>query len=194
MKVCIWTATDISKLSTAALASNFSSLNQEVSEYLKPFQHNFVILVFYELTAYSVPSFAYYEGIFEAVQGTIVTTARLFAYISTVISRLRADVSEKVDNHRQNLYIGSFSSFHLVSFAQVVHQIKACVQHWCPEEVTILSLSLHTNEDMSSNVFQRKGTVEVSIPCLSQLLTSVSAQLFSKPINSVMGTIHDYSS
>lgn len=112
----------------AAIASNTFPLNPEVSESIQRFQPDILIKVLDGFMGYSVPSPASSETSFEAVKGTICSTARLDAYVATVITCLQADGSENVGEYRQKLYNDTISSFLYVAFGRLVHQIGAYVE------------------------------------------------------------------
>lgn len=136
LQFAFWRATDVSKLSVAAMASNIFSLNQDVSKTLHLFQHDNIKQVRHEFIGNSVASSACSETRFEGVEGTIFSI-RLHAYVAMVITCLRAEGFQNVGGHRQKLYKYTFSSLFPVAFAQLVHKIRAYVGQWFSEEVTV---------------------------------------------------------
>lgn len=103
----------------------------------------------------------------------------LDAHVAMVITFLRAYGSENVGGNCQYLHSNTFSSILLVAFAQLVHQFGLYVEQRCLEEVSLSSLWIYTNGDVSLDTFRRKPTVEFFIRSSGRRLIFVYSQRFS---------------
>lgn len=145
-------------------------------ENLQLLQHYIAIQILHELTGCSVPPSTCSETSFEEAEGTIISIGNSKAHFATIIICLRAGGSKNFGVHFHELYNYTFSSFPSVAFAQLLHQIGAYKKQWCPEKITVSSLSLGANENLSPDTFQRKATIDTFISSSSRRLISVSSQ------------------
>lgn len=71
------------------------------------------------------------------VEGTIVTLARLYAFIVTAPACLREVGTDRAGAHRQKLSHETFSVFVPVAYNQVVCMSKSFVDTWCPANLSV---------------------------------------------------------
>lgn len=141
------------------------------------FKHEVAICVFYELVGFSVVRAAL-EADYEPVKETKTTVARVDAYAAFGITRLQADETEKVGGYLLCQYNGTFSFVVCIALAGLVHQIEAFVEQRSGKKVTVSSQSTDWCEVHSSETFERKALLDVSIPSLRLPPIAVSCHCF----------------
>lgn len=90
-----WRTANVSKLKATESASDISFFNQDASENLQLFQHDIAVQVLHEFIGFSVPSLPRSENRVKGVEGTIISLARLDAYIARL-----SPVSELMDQRK----------------------------------------------------------------------------------------------
>lgn len=121
--------------------------------------------------------------------GSILTLARLDAFVATVIFCLREDRSDNVGGHRQKLYNDTFGSFLPIAYNQLIGVIAAYVKEWCPEELSASFLSTSSLRSAAST--EREATREVFVPSINRRLIAVSSKWFRQFISEELGEICD---
>lgn len=109
-----------------------------------------------ELKGISISSVASSSGSSFA-ESTIAAFKRLEAFVVTTVTFRRADGSEKVGAYLQKLYTKTVAAFLPIGFTKFNEQIRALVEEWCPEELTVSSLTIHAPQDSASCPVQRKS-------------------------------------
>lgn len=168
------------------------SINENVSEnHFQCFRHDVGIQDLHEFVRFSVVASLTSESSFVPVDRSIATLVRLDSYVATFIPSFRADESDWVGDHRQELYNDTFSMILFIASAQIVHQIGAYVDQWCPKDVIVSSLSIERRVEFSSKTFWGRATVGMFIPCFTRHLIAISGQWCSPFIAQSMGRIHE---
>lgn len=104
------------------------------ADVLSIFDHVSAVVVLHEYMRYILQVVSTSKGATSHIDGTVLTLARLGAFISTAIHCFSDDgvdmvdvYRQNVDGHRQKLYSNTFSSFLPVDFIQLIGAVATFV-------------------------------------------------------------------
>lgn len=98
------------------------------------------------------------------MEGAARALARLNTLLMTLVPCQRADESERVRGHRQNMSHKTVSMDLPILLAHLSQKSGPYVEDWCPEKFTASSLSVHQPEVSASDRITRTARGKVVTP------------------------------
>lgn len=98
----------------------------------------------------------------------------LDAFITTPLTCLRSDETDRAYGHRQNLYHDTFIAFMLLAYSELVCVARIIVETWCQADFFVEEISVYA-DDASKKLFtEQEETVEVFITTMGRRIPAIS--------------------
>lgn len=158
---------------------------------LQLFRHQIAIRVLHQFMGFDPQQPGSSASVETYVENSIVSLARLDAFIATAVVCLREDGTDTVGGHRQKLYHETFKPYVADAYNQIIGKVGRFVQDWAPQDLDASIISVHGGLPSSSIVHSREATVEVFVPSVNRRFIAVSWNWFREFITVELGAVHD---
>lgn len=162
----------------------------QTEDHLQLFGHNIAINVLHQFMGFVSGSTAMASDD-NKIEGTVLSFARLNAFITTAVGCLRDDESGKAGSHRQKLYQDTFLSFSPQVYYGMVGVVRQFVNDWWPADLSLDNVSVDKNYVCKHPLVQWEATIEIHIPTLKRRLVAFSWKWFHDYMTSDMSVVND---
>lgn len=145
---------------------------------LHVFYHQIAIRILHQFMGFRSEHPTNTSGVQTYVENSIVTFARIDAFIAMTVVCLRKDGMDTVGGHRQKLYHEAFKPFVAKTCSQIIGKVLRFIQDWVPHDLKASTVIVHAGLSSSSVVYSWEATVEIFVPSSKRQSIAVSWDWF----------------